>query len=427
MNLLTLEPASRAQGSMRLPGSKSLSIRALLLASLASGQTVLTNVLDSDDTQVMRAALQALGVSLRPAGEHALSITGGTPYPAREADIFVRNSGLSIRTLCAVLARMPGRFRLHGVPRMHERPIGDLVQSLAAFGAQIVYEQQAGYPPLVITGNSDLPVEIIRVKGNASSQYLTGLLQVAPIATAHNDVVIQVEGELISKPYVDMTVALMQRFGVIVQRQGYESFCVPRGSAYRSVGTYAVEGDASSASYFLAAGVLGRGPLRVQGVGRSSLQGDVRFADFLETVGAQITWGNDWIEASGTGTIKAFDQDFNHIPDAAMTAAVMALFAAGPCTLRNIGSWRLKETDRLSAMACELRKCGAQVVQAEDWLRVVPPERVLPATIATYDDHRMAMSFSLARFGGSSITIEEPECTAKTFPRFFDTMKALVS
>ena len=427
MNLLTLEPASCAQGTIQLPGSKSLSIRALLLASLASGPTELRNVLDSEDTQVMCAALQTLGISLISSAENTLTLSGQNPYPVKEANIFVGNSGLSIRTLCAVLARMPGRFRLHGIPRMHERPIADLVQSLAVFGAQITYEQLEGYPPVVIKGNSDAPVKLICVKGNASSQYLTGLLQAAPLAAGQNEVRIQVQGELISKPYVEMTLALMQHFGVRVERQAYESFCVPQGSVYQSPGIYSVEGDASSASYFLAAGVLGGGPLRVQGVGRKSLQGDIAFAHFLEIVGAQISWGEDWIQASGTGAIKAFDQDFNHIPDAAMTAAVMALFASGPCTLRNIASWRVKETDRLSAMANELRKCGAQVVEDKEGLHIVPPKRILPARIATYKDHRMAMSFSLACFGGSPITIEEPECTAKTFPHFFDAMKDLVA
>jgi 3-phosphoshikimate 1-carboxyvinyltransferase len=428
-SILTLPPMAGARGVVTLPGSKSLSIRALLLSALASdaggrgGETVLTNLLDSDDTRVMRGALQTLGVQLHDLGGGAWRVRGGAPFHVPSADIFVGNSGLSIRTLAAALARMPGRFRLRGVARMHERPIGDLIESIAAFGATVSYEGQHGYPPLVIQGNASGAVPVIRIKGSASSQYLTGLLQIAPLASAAQDVVIDVDGELISKPYVDMTLALMQRFGVSVQRDGYTRFTVARGSHYVSPGSYAVEGDASSASYFLAAGALGGGPVRVVGVGLDSVQGDVKFADFLQSVGARITRGPDWIEARGQAhepaRIAAFEADFNHIPDAAMTAAVMALFADGPCVLRNIGSWRVKETDRIAAMATELRKCGAQVSEGADWLAVVPPARCIAARIATYDDHRMAMSFSLAVFGGAAIEIEDPACVNKTFPEFF--------
>ncbi|MFM2398833.1 MAG: 3-phosphoshikimate 1-carboxyvinyltransferase, partial [Pseudomonadota bacterium] len=315
MDKLTIAPIASAQGVVTLPGSKSLSIRALLLAALASGETVLTNLLDSDDTRVMRGALQTLGVRLTDLGGGAWRVTGGAPFSVRQADIFVGNSGLSIRTLAAALARMPGRFRLHGVARMHERPIGDLIDSIAAFGAQVTYEGVPGYPPLVIEGNAQGTVPVIRVKGSASSQYLTGLLQIAPLASSQQDVVIEVDGELISKPYVDMTLALMQRFGVAVARDGYARFTVKQGSRYASPGTYAVEGDASSASYFLAAGVLGKGPVRVLGAGQASVQGDVKFAVFLQAVGAQVTRGPDWIEVRGNGAIRAFDTDFNHIPD----------------------------------------------------------------------------------------------------------------
>jgi 3-phosphoshikimate 1-carboxyvinyltransferase len=423
---LTLMPSKHARGTVILPGSKSLSIRALLLAALAQGTTELANVLDSEDTQVMRAALQALGVQIEIAGQHRIRVTGAAPFTAQQADLFVGNSGLSIRTLAAALARMPGRYRLHGVARMHERPIGDLIESIAAFGANVTYEGQPGYPPLVIQGNTRGAVPVIHVKGNASSQYLTGLLQIAPLASGHQDVVIVVEGALISKPYVDMTLALMYCFGVKVQREGYARFTVPRGSRYTSPGQYVVEGDASSASYFLAAGLLGKGPVRVVGAGADSLQGDVRFADFLASVGAHVQRGPDWIEVSGTLPVQAFDQDFNHIPDAAMTAAVLALFANGPCMLRNIASWRVKETDRLAAMATELQRCGAHVREGADWLQVTPPAQLRSARIATYDDHRMAMSFALAAFGGASVTILEPGCVAKTFPAFFDVFQQIV-
>jgi 3-phosphoshikimate 1-carboxyvinyltransferase len=429
MNLLTLAPATRAQGTIALPGSKSLSIRALLLAALADGETLLENMLNSDDTQVMRGALQALGTQVSPLGGQSLGVCGSAVFARQQADIFVGNSGLSARTLAAALARMPGRFRLHGVPRMHERPIGDLVESLQLLGATVVYEATPGYPPLTVTGAPDAAVPVIRVRGTASSQYLTGLLQVAPLAAARQDVTIEVEGELISKPYVDMTIGLMRRFGVTVSRDGYRTFTVPQGSRYVSPGSVLVEGDASTASYFLAAGAIGHGPVRVTGAGKTSVQGDMRFADFLRQVGVDIAAGDDWVEARGRPDrrIGAFDQDFNHIPDAAMTAAVLALYADGPCRLRNIGSWRVKETDRLAAMATELAKCGAAVEQGDDWLRIVPPAQVPAAQIATYDDHRMAMSFSLARFSGAAITIENPECTAKTFPAYFKTLEALVS
>ena len=430
---LTLPPAQHARGSIVLPGSKSLSIRAVLLASLARGNTTLTGVLDSDDTRVMIAGLQQLGVQITGAGTDTLHIQGGG-FTKTQADIFVGNSGLSIRTLAAALAASPGQYRLFGVARMHERPIADLVDSVAALGADVRYEAAAGYPPLLISGRKGTsPVPVIKVKGNASSQYLTGLLQIAPLLAAQQDIVIQVQGELISKPYVDMTVQLMARFGVIVARDTtrYAQFSIAQGAAYQSPSILAVEGDASSASYFLAAGVLGHAgdTLTVHGSGRDSLQGDVHFATFLETLGVRV----DWQAASMTvhavwrpqRPLPAFDADFNHIPDAAMTAAVLALFADGPCTLRNIGSWRVKETDRLAAMAAELRKVGAVVEEGADWLRVTKAAQLHTASIHTYDDHRMAMCFSLLRFAGIPITIQDPACVNKTFPNYFEAQNSV--
>ncbi len=411
---------------MQLPGSKSLTIRALMLAALSEGPTELANVLDSDDARVMLGALRSLGVTLEDLGGQRWRVQGGAPFAAHAADIFVGNSGLSIRTLAAVLAFMPGTWRLHGVARMHERPIGDLTDAFASVGAQVRFEGQPGYPPLILTGRAPGAQTIsVRVKGGASSQFLTGLLQVGPLVAQHADFSIEVDGELISKPYVDMTLGLMRRFGVVVQREGYRRFVIPAGSRYRSPGAYAVESDASSASYFLAAGLLGGGPVRVEGVGEASLQGDIGFAHFLSRIGADVRWGENWIEARRSGAIRAFDEDFNQIPDAAMTAAVLALYADGPCMLRNIGSWRVKETDRLAAMAAELRKCGAMVQEGQDWLGVTPPAAVLRAQIATYDDHRMAMSFSLVRFA-APVTIEEPGCTAKTYPQFFEDMAKVI-
>jgi 3-phosphoshikimate 1-carboxyvinyltransferase len=445
---ITLSPAYSAAGTVQLPGSKSLSIRALLLAALSQGATTLAGVLDSDDTRVMIAGLQQLGVDIARQGSTDTYTVGGGGFKHSHADIFVGNSGLSIRTLAAALAATPGQFRLHGVPRMHERPIADLVDSMAALGAGIQYEQNDGYPPLLITGRNTVmgpgakagktlsQIPTIHVKGNASSQYLTGLLQIAPLLSAHQAITIAVDGELISKPYVDMTVQLMAQFGVVVQRDEstatsrYAAFTIPQGSAYISPSTLAVEGDASSASYFLAAGALGSHRLTVNGAGCDSLQGDVHFATFLESLNIPVTWAAQSITVQGRSgqALSAFDQDFNHIPDAAMTAAILALFANGRCVLRNIASWRVKETDRLAAMATELRKVGAGVEEGEDWLAVTPPAMLQgfkTASIHTYDDHRMAMCFSLLRFAGISITIEDPACVNKTFPTFFTALDSV--
>lgn len=434
---LDLAPIRVARGELRLPGSKSVSIRALLLAALADGQTQLTGLLDSDDTRVMREALKACGVPIESgatAGDWR--VQGGLQFPRRDADIFVGNSGLSIRTLVAVLAFMAGHYRLSGVPRMHQRPIGDLVDALRPLGAQIRYLQEDGFPPLSIESaqaRTDAPV---RVRGDASSQFLTGILQSAPLLARERDLVIEVEGELISKPYIDLSVALMQQFGVTVQRDltasGAPRFTVQAGARYRAPGAFAVEGDASSASYFLALGALAGGPVRVQGMGRNSLQGDVRFAEVMTAMGARVEQGDDWTEVCSPGLAagfrpRAIDADFNHIPDAAMTVAVVALFADGPSVLRNIGSWRVKETDRIAAMAAELSKLGAHVEAGTDYLRIAPPASLRCAAIDTYDDHRMAMSFSLAACGGETVRINEPVCVTKTFPDYFTQLAALTS
>jgi 3-phosphoshikimate 1-carboxyvinyltransferase len=431
MESLQLHPRTRAGGSIRLPGSKSISNRTLLLAALAKGRTRVADLLDSDDTRVMLAALKALGVPREQDGADWLvdGIQGG--FPVRDADLFMGNAGTAIRPLTAALAMNRGDYRLSGVPRMHERPIGDLVDGLRAIGADVRYTGNPGYPPLHI-----LPAEValrgpVPVRGNVSSQYLTALLMALPLLArdAGSPVVIEVVGELISKPYVEITLNLMRRFGVAVERDDWRAFHIPAGASYVSPGTLHVEGDASSASYFLAAGVLGGGPLRVEGVGSASIQGDVRFADALAQMGANLTAGPNWMEVRGFSNednpakLRAIDADFNHIPDAAMTIAVLALFADGPSTLRNIGSWRVKETDRIAAMATELRKLGATVEEGPDWLRVMPLELVQPAAIDTYDDHRMAMCFSLAAFGlgaGSApLVINDPQCVGKTFPEYF--------
>jgi 3-phosphoshikimate 1-carboxyvinyltransferase len=434
--VLELAPIRAARGEVQLPGSKSISIRALLLASLADGETRLTGLLDADDTRVMRAALGACGVPLFDDGAAGWRVHGAQRFPQREADIFVGNSGLSIRTLVAALAFMDGRYRLSGVPRMHERPIGDLVDALRPLGANIAYLQQAGYPPLLIEPAAPRARHAVRVRGNASSQFLTGILQAAPLLARTQDLVVEVEGELISKPYIDLSLALMSRFGVDVERTttvaGAPCFRVAAGARYRSPGTFAVEGDASSASYFLALGLLAGGPVRVRGMGRASLQGDVRFAEVMRAMGGEVAQGEDWTEVRSKGLAagfrpRAIDADFNHIPDAAMTAAVVALFADGPSVLRNIGSWRVKETDRLKAMATELAKFGAEVEAGADFLRITPPTAPKPAAVDTYDDHRVAMSFSLVACGGIAVRIKDPACVAKTFPDYFARLAALTT
>jgi 3-phosphoshikimate 1-carboxyvinyltransferase len=433
---LDLAPISAAHGEMRLPGSKSVSIRALLLAALSEGETQLTGLLDSDDTRVMREALKACGVSLIDEGVAGLRVQGALQFPRQEVEIFVGNSGLSIRTLVAVLAFMNGRYRLSGVPRMHERPIADLVDALRPLGASISYQANHGFPPLLIEPAQTRGAQPVRVRGDASSQFLTGILQSAPLLARERELVIEVEGELISKPYIELSLTLMQRFGVEVKRSttasGAPRYTVEAGARYQAPGHFAVEGDASSASYFLALGALAGGPLRVQGMGRASLQGDVRFAEVMMAMGATVTQGENWTEVSSPGLAagfrpKAIDADFNHIPDAAMTVAVVALFADGPSVLRNIGSWRVKETDRIAAMAAELSKLGATVEAGADYLRIEPPKALRAATIDTYDDHRMAMSFSLAACGGVPVRINDPGCVAKTFPDYFAQLAALTS
>ena len=437
MEHLDLAPATRAAGSLTLPGSKSISNRTLLLAALARGTTELRALLDSDDTRVMREALHTLGISIDTVdGVENLRVHGLGPahaFPNKRADLFLGNAGTAFRPLTAVLALADGRYEVSGVARMHERPIGDLVTALQAAGAAIEYRGKAGYPPLAIGPRRALSGGPIRVRGDVSSQFLSALLMA--LAWAGERARIEVEGELISKPYVELTLGLMRRFGVEVEREGWSAFVVPASAGYVSPGTLEVEGDASSASYFLAAGVLGGGPVRVEGVGRASAQGDVHFAQVLEKMGGTIAMGESWIEARGSGALRAFDLDFNLIPDAAMTAAVLALFASGASRLRNIASWRVKETDRIAAMATELRKFGAEVEEAPDALRIIPPKDFLapraqglaPVSVDTYDDHRLAMCFSLASFGRIPVRINDPGCVSKTFPGYFEEFRRLVS
>lgn len=427
MEFLDLPALSGARGKVRLPGSKSISNRMLLLAALADGSTRVKGLLDSDDTQVMLESLTRLGVQWqRLENSDVYQIHGiGGAFPVKQAELFLGNAGTAFRSLTAATALAGGDYTLTGVARMHERPIGDLVNALRQLGAQITYLGNEGFPPLSVASARVDADAVASVKGNVSSQYLTGLLLSAPLLG--RAVTLRVEGELISKPYVEITLNLMQRFGVEVQRDGWQSFTVP-ASVYRSPGEIEVEGDASSASYFLAAGALGHGPVRVEGVGRNSIQGDVRFAEALARMGAEIGFGPNWIESRlGCGSkLHAIDLDCNHIPDAAMTLAVLAVFADGDTTLRNIASWRVKETDRIAAMATELRKVGATVEEGADFIRVTPPAKLISgAVIDTYDDHRMAMCFSLISLGGVPVRINEPKCVAKTFPGYFDVFSAI--
>jgi 3-phosphoshikimate 1-carboxyvinyltransferase len=420
MDFLDLPARSQASGTVRLPGSKSISNRVLLLAALAEGVTEVYDLLDSDDTRHMLAALKTLGVGVADCGGNHWRVTGvGGSFPVKAAELFLGNAGTAFRPLTAALALSGGDYVLKGVARMHERPIGDLVDALGQLGARIDYLGNPGFPPLHIHA-AQLAGDRVQVRGDVSSQFLTGLLMALPLLGRR--VEIEVVGELISKPYIEITLAMMRRFGVDVAQDGWARFAVAAGARYRSPGALYVEGDASSASYFLAAGAIGGGPVRVEGVGTDSVQGDVRFADALAQMGARIAMGPNWIEARApaAGRLQAIELDCNHIPDAAMTLAVAALFADGMTTLANIASWRVKETDRIAAMATELRKVGATVEEGADFIRITPPAKLVPdAVIDTYDDHRMAMCLSLVALGGVPVRINDPGCVAKTFPEYF--------
>ena len=421
---LDLPQLCAATGTIHLPGSKSISNRVLLLAALSEGETEVRDLLASDDTARMLEALQALGVGVDSLGGENWRIRGcGGKFPARQAELFLGNAGTAFRPLTAALALAGGDYVLKGVARMHERPIGDLVDGLRQLGADVTYLSNEGYPPLHLKPAAIRPGGVVKVRGDVSSQFLTGLLMALPLTG--ETVAVDVVGELISRPYIEITLATMARFGVVVEREGWQRFTVRAGSRYVSPGTIYVEGDASSASYFLALGAIGGGPVRVEGVGRDSIQGDVRFVEALAQMGAVIETGPNWLQARAPeGGLVAVDLDCNHIPDAAMTLATAALFARGTTTLRNIASWRVKETDRIAAMATELKKLGATVEEGSDFIRVTPVAQLKPAAIDTYDDHRMAMCFSLAAFG-TPLRIYDPKCVAKTFPDYFERFAAV--
>ncbi len=429
---LDLPPLNHAAGTVTLPGSKSISNRVLLLAAMSEGTTTIHDLLDSDDTRVMLIALRTLGCTVEQSGA-IVNITGlGGKLPQGSAKLFLGNAGTAMRPLTAALAVVGGDFELCGVPRMHERPIGDLVDALRQLGCAIDYLGNEGYPPLKLgmpTLKLDAP---IRVRGDVSSQFLTALLMALPLV-ATQPIVIEVVGELISRPYIEITLNLLARFGVQVQRDGWQRFTIVAGCKLQSPGHIHVEADASSASYFIALGAISTGAenhggIKVQGVGADSIQGDIRFMEAAQTMGAHIVSGPNWLHiARGAWPLKAIDLDCNHIPDAAMTLAVMALYADGTTTLRNIASWRVKETDRIAAMATELRKLGATVVEGPDFIQVTPPASPAhwkAASIHTYDDHRVAMCFSLAAFNPACVPvrIEDPKCVAKTFPDYFEAL-----
>ncbi len=428
---LDIPPLDGAAGTVRLPGSKSISNRVLLLAALSGGTTRLHDLLDSDDTRVMLDALRALGCGVRHSGT-TIEITGlGGRPPAGRARLFLGNAGTAMRPLTAALAVIGGEFELSGVARMHERPIGDLVDALRQLGCDIHYLGVAGYPPLRI-GRPQLRLDApIRVRGDVSSQFLTALLMALPLVS-RQDIVIEVVGELISKPYIEITLNMLQQFGIRVARDGWQRFTIPAGSRYQSPGDLQVEADASSASYFIALGVIAAepgNPVRISGVGEDSIQGDIRFIDAVRQMGAHVRGGPNWVEVSrGAWPLRAVDLDCNHIPDAAMTLAILALYADGPSKLRNIASWRVKETDRLAAMATELRKLGAAVDEGPDFIAITPPRQWQAASIRTYDDHRVAMCFSLAAFNpdGVPVRIQDPACVAKTFPDYFEALFSVV-
>ncbi|XXQ68353.1 3-phosphoshikimate 1-carboxyvinyltransferase [Neisseriaceae bacterium B1] len=425
-----LAPRSlKVRNTVALPGSKSISNRTLLLAALSENACEIRSLLKSDDTDRMLEALEKLGISLEKTSAGSLKVTGqGGLFPNKQADLFLGNAGTAFRPLTAVLAILGGNYHLHGVPRMHERPIGDLVDALRIAGANVDYLGNDGYPPLQIHDYADKNVRQIPIKGNVSSQFLTALLMALPLTG--EAWTIRVDGDLISKPYIDITLNLMKQFGVNVENQDYQIFRLPENAKYHAPDIVNVEGDASSASYFLAAGLLSAKPVRVTGLGKNAIQGDVAFAHELEKIGATVTWGDDFIEVSRgqNQAVLPFDLDANHIPDAAMTLAVVALATGEKCSIRNIGSWRVKETDRIAAMANELRKVGAQVVEEAEAIHIIPPAQLIEnASIDTYDDHRMAMCFSLVSLLGVGITINDPKCTHKTFPTYFEVFNGLAA
>jgi 3-phosphoshikimate 1-carboxyvinyltransferase len=426
MKTLTLSHVTQVNGTVHLPGSKSISNRVLLLAALAQGETRISNLLHSEDVEHMLNALTQLGVSYQLSADKTNCVVQGLAglFDVRTPlELFLGNAGTAMRPLTAALAASNVDVTLTGEPRMYERPIGHLVDALAQWQADIEYLGQADFPPLRIRGKQLTP-GAVSIDGSVSSQFLTAVLMVAPLLAG--DSVIVIEGELVSKPYIDITLALMNRFGVEVHNDNYQRFVIKGQQHYQAPGDFLVEGDASSASYFLAAAAIAGGTIKVTGIGKNAVQGDIHFADALEAMGASVDWGFDYISVT-RNQLHGISRDYNAIPDAAMTIATTALFAKGPTLISNVYNWRVKETDRLAAMATELRKVGAVVEEGDDYIRIEPPAEIQHASIATYNDHRMAMCFSLLAFASAGVTIEDPDCTRKTFPQYFEVFASLAT
>ncbi|MGC0118512.1 3-phosphoshikimate 1-carboxyvinyltransferase [Pseudoalteromonas piscicida] len=423
MEQLTLKPITKVSGSVTLPGSKSLSNRILLLAALCEGTTKVTNLLDSDDIRHMLGALSQLGVEVTLEDDNTVALVKGNGgnFNTPVEPLFLGNAGTAYRPLTAVLAAIPGDYELIGEPRMEERPIGHLVDAMQTLGADIQYLKNKDYPPLKVAGKQLAGGEV-EIDGSISSQFLTALLMAAPLFSG--DTNIAIKGELVSKPYIDITIGVMAHFGVHVENHDYQHFVVKAGQQYQSPGTLMVEGDASSASYFIAAAAIAGGEIEIKGVGKQSVQGDIGFAKVMEQVGADIDWHDERIVVR-KGELNGVDIDANAIPDAAMTLATVALFAKGKTAIRNIYNWRVKETDRLAAMATELKKVGAEVVEGHDFIEVTPPANFNFTDVDTYNDHRIAMCFSMVAVGGQAITINDPKCTAKTFPTYFSVLESI--
>jgi len=424
-NQKKLKAIQSVSGQVTLPGSKSITNRILLLSAIADGETIIKHPLQSDDTHHMIEALQILQVDLTQNKNGDIHIKGSQgQFKNKSAEIFLGNAGTAFRPLTAALSFSQGNYMLSGVPRMHERPIKDLVDALLQLNANITYLNQEGYPPLKISPSEIIINSSVKIRGDISSQFLTALLMAIPLTK--KEVSIEIVGDLISKPYIDITLNLMSRFGVHVKKIDWQHFLIPGSSAYVSPGEIFVEGDASSASYFLAAGALA-GDIEVKGIGKNSIQGDVKFTEALALMGAKIQTLEASIKVSKVTTLQAINLDCNHIPDAAMTLAVLALFANGTTKLHNIGSWRVKETDRIKAMATELKKLGAAVVEGEDFIEITPPLHIKEnVEIDTYDDHRIAMCFSLVSLKNIAITINDPACVNKTFPTYFEVLESIV-
>ena len=430
--ILKLKSSNLKNSIINLPGSKSISNRVLLLSSLGEGSITINNLLISDDTKVMIDALKSLGVKI--AVNESLkncNLQGSNNYFLnKKVDIFIGNSGITIRPLTAVLAFNNGEYYLHGTDRMHERPINHLVDSLVSVGADIEYKKNIGFPPIKINP-SNIKNNKIFIKGDTSSQFITSILISSPFFIKNEPLEIIVEGEIISKPYIEITIKLMKVFGINVRHSNYNNFIISKKQKYSNPKDIYIEGDASSASYFLAAGAISGKKIRVNGVGSKSIQGDIRFIDALINMGVKINTGENWIEVNSNSKILPIDADFNHIPDAAMTIAIISMYAEGTSILRNIASWKVKETDRIDAMSRELKKIGAKINQGDDFIEITPPKKFSDATIDTYDDHRMAMCFSLLSINnqfkqGANITINDPDCVSKTFPDYFDVFNTIL-